>query len=165
MSKKFDKLMAEAAEVVNAPASPNLAAAVTKVLADGFVFYFKAHSFHWNVVGKDFPQLHDFFGKVYEGVFDGVDRLAEEIRALDAMAPKNLSSLVSAASISENTADLDGMGMVSALAEDNQKILAGLLACQKLSEAANQVGLANYLQDLYDSHKKLAWMFNSILKG
>ena len=165
MNNGFDNLVSEAAEVVGAPASSELAAALTKVFADGFVFYFKAHSFHWNVVGKDFPQLHDFFGKVYEGVFDGMDRLAEQIRALDAMAPKNLASLIAEASVSENNNELSGMAMVAALSSDNQKILAGLLACQKLAEAANQVGLANYLQDLFDSHKKWAWQFNAILKG
>lgn len=161
----YEKLVKEAAVVVGAPASSELAAAVTKVLADGFVFYFKAHSFHWNVVGKDFPQLHGFFGGVYEAVFDNVDRLAEEIRALDATAPMNLATLLSEATVMENKSTLDGMGMVAVLAADNQKILSGLLACQKMAEAANQVGLANYLQDLYDSHKKFAWQFSAILKG
>ena len=161
----YEKLVKEAAVVVGAPASSELAGAVTKVLADGFVFYFKAHAFHWNVVGKDFPQLHGFFAGVYEAVFANVDRLAEEIRALDAMAPMSLSTLVSEASISENKGTLDGMGMVAALAADNQKILSGLLACQKMAEAANQVGLANYMQDLYDAHKKFAWQFSAILKG
>jgi DNA-binding ferritin-like protein len=56
------------------------------------------------------------------------------------------------------------MGMFASLAADNQKILGGLLGCQKMAEAANQVGLANYLQDLFDAHKKLAWMLSSILK-
>lgn len=161
----YEKLVEEAAVVVGAPASSELAGAVTKVLADGFVFYFKAHSFHWNVVGKDFPQLHGFFGGVYEAVFGNVDRLAEEIRALDAMAPMNLATLLSEATVMENKSTLDGMGMVAALAADNQKILSGLLACQKMAEAANQVGLANFLQDLYDSHKKFAWQFSAILKG
>lgn len=161
----YENLVKEAAAVVGAPVSSELAGAVTKVLADGFVFYFKAHSFHWNVVGKDFPQLHGFFGGVYEAVFDNVDRLAEEIRALDSMAPMNLSTLITEATIMENKSTLDGMGMVAALAADNQKILSGLLACQKMAEAANQVGLANYLQDLYDSHNKFAWQFSAILKG
>jgi len=161
----YEKLVEEAAVVVSAPASTELAAAVTKILADGFVFYFKSHSFHWNVVGKDFPQLHGFFGGIYEAVFGNVDRLAEEIRSLDAMAPMSLGTLIKEASISENTGTLDGMGMVAALAADNQKILSGLLACQKMAEAANQVGLANFLQDLYDSHKKFAWQFSAILKG
>ena len=162
---KYHKLVEQAEQMIAEAAEPALVDALNNVFADAFVFYFKAHSFHWNVVGKDFPQLHDFFGKVYEGVFDNMDRLAEQIRALNAPAPMNLASLIANSKIMENKDSLSGMEMVASLAVDNTKILAGLLACQKMAEAANEVGLANFLQDLFDGHKKFGWMFDSILKG
>ena len=162
---EYYKLVEQAEEMINEAAEPALVDALNKVFADAFVFYFKSHSFHWNVVGKDFPQYHDFFGKVYEGVFDNIDRLAEEIRAVGAMAPMNLASLIANASLMENKDPLTGIEMVQKLRDDNLKILAGLLACQKMAEAADEVGLANFLQDLFDGHKKFGWMFDSILKG
>lgn len=162
---EYRNLVEQAEQVITEAAEPALIEALNKVFADAFLFYFKAHSFHWNVIGKDFPQMHEFFGKIYESVFNNMDRLAEEIRALNAPAPMNLASLVAQASIIENKDSLDSMSMVNALAADNDKILAALLACQKMSEAADEVGLANFLQDLFDSHKKFAWMFNAILKG
>ena len=33
-----------------------------KVLADTFALYLKAHNYHWNVEGPNFPQYHEFFG-------------------------------------------------------------------------------------------------------
>jgi starvation-inducible DNA-binding protein len=162
---KYHNLVEQAEQMVTEQAEPALINALMNVFSDAFVFYFKAHSFHWNVVGKDFPQYHEFFGKVYEGVFDNMDRLAEEIRALNALAPMNLASLIANSQLSENKDPLSSMEMVSALAEDNTKILAGLLACQKMAEAADEVGLGNFLQDLFDQHKKFGWMFTSILKG
>jgi len=162
---QYNQLVEQAEKTLNEEAEPALIEALNKVFADAFVFYFKSHSFHWNVVGKDFPQLHDFFGKVYEGVFDNLDRLAEQIRALNAPAPMNLASLIANASLTENTDSLTGAEMVSTLSADNKRILAGLLACQKMAEAADEVGLGNFLQDLFDSHKKFGWMFDSILKG
>lgn len=161
---KVNQYLKEAEVAVSAPAPDMLADTLTKVLADTVVFYFKAHTFHWNVVGNNFPQYHDFLGDVYTQVYGNVDRIAEEIRALGVMAPKNLSSLIAVSNLTENREDLDAMGMFAALAADNQKILGGLLGCQKMAEASNQVGLANYLQDLFDAHKKLAWMLSSILK-
>lgn len=160
----YKKLLKEAEVVVATAPSSELSDVLTKILADGFLFYFKAHSFHWNVTGSNFSEYHAFFATVYEAVFDNIDRLAEEIRALDATAPKSLMELIGVASIAENKADLDARSMVAALASDNEKILAGLLSCQKMAEAANEVGLANFLQDLFDSHKKFRWMFKSILK-
>jgi starvation-inducible DNA-binding protein len=128
------------------------------------VFYFKAHSFHWNVEGPNFPQYHEFLEGVYTNAFGAVDRIAEEIRALGEYAPMSLNEMLNTSSLMENTSQRNAMSMFSILSDDNQNILGGLLATQKMAEAANQVGLANYLQDLYDSHKKLAWMLSSILK-
>lgn len=162
---KYDKLVEQAEVMIAEEAEPALIDALHNVFADAFVFYFKAHSFHWNVTGKDFPQLHDFFSKVYEGVFGNMDKLAEEIRALDAPAPMNLASLVAKSKLTENNGMLSGMDMVAALAADNKKILAGLLACAKMAEAADEIGLNDFLTSLYDEHKKFGWMFDSILKG
>ena len=39
-----------------------LVAKMKVVLADSFTLYMKAHGYHWNVIGPDFPQLHDFLG-------------------------------------------------------------------------------------------------------
>jgi starvation-inducible DNA-binding protein len=161
---EINEYLKEAEVAVLVPAPNMLADTLTKVLADTIVFYFKAHTFHWNVTGSNFPQYHEFLGNVYEQVYGNVDRLAEEIRALGVMAPKNLSSLIAVSNLTENRDELDAIGMFASLAADNQKILGGLLGCQKMAEAANQVGLANYLQDLFDAHKKLAWMLSSILK-
>ena len=60
------------------------------VLASSFAFYLKAHNFHWNVEGVNFPQYHEFFGNLYEEVHSAIDKIAEEIRALDAYAPGSL---------------------------------------------------------------------------
>ena len=162
---QYHNLVEKAELIVNEQTEPALVDALTNVFSDAFVFYFKAHSFHWNVVGKDFPQYHEFFGKVYESVFGNMDKLAEEIRALNAPAPMNLSSLIANSKIMENKDPLTAMEMMAALDADNTKILAGLLACAKMAEAANEIGLNDFLTQLYDEHKKLAWMLSSILKG
>ena len=162
---KYHNLVEQAEKMVVEQAEPALVDALTNVFSDAFVFYFKAHSFHWNVTGKDFPQYHEFLGEVYEGVFNNMDRLAEQIRALNAPAPMSLASLIASSRIMENKDPLSAMEMIAVLEDDNTKILAGLLATQKMADAANEVGLSNFLQDLFDQHKKFGWMFNSILKG
>jgi starvation-inducible DNA-binding protein len=162
---KYHNLVEQAETMITEQAEPALVDALMNVFSDAFVFYFKAHSFHWNVTGKDFPQLHKFFGKIYEGVFGNMDKLAEEIRALNAPAPMNLATLIANSKIMENKDALTAVEMISALQVDNTKILAGLLACAKMAEAADEIGLNDFLTQLYDEHKKLAWMLSSTLKG
>ena len=48
--------------------------------ANTFLMYFKAHSYHWNIEGSDFPQMHEFFGDLYDEIYGSVDKFAEEIR-------------------------------------------------------------------------------------
>ena len=62
-----------------------------KVLADTFAMYLKAHNYHWNVEGPNFPQYHEFFGNLYEELHGAIDPIAEQIRALDAYAPGSFS--------------------------------------------------------------------------
>ena len=164
MSKKLEKFLTEAEAAVAADTPSDLVAAIDKVISDAFIFGFKAWTFHWNVEGPNFSEYHGFFGGIYEQVFDGLDRLAEEVRALGSYAPRSLSQLVGNSGLVENRTQLSALAMIADLASDNQKILGGLLAAQKMAEAANQVGLANYLQDLFDAHKKLAWQLSAYQK-
>ena len=73
------------------------------VLANTFAMYLKAQGHHWNVEGKDFSQLHDFFSTLYEELFAAIDKIAEEIRALDVYAPYGLDTLSSIATIKDSS--------------------------------------------------------------
>ena len=134
------------------------------VLADSFAFYLKAHQYHWNVEGPDFPQYHDFFGNLYEEVHDAVDKIAEEIRALGDYAPGSFSRYTELSSIADSRNAPSAIEMITTLQGDNQIVLNTLMETYKLAEQYNEIGLSNFLQDRYDAHKKHAWMIRSILK-
>ena len=158
------KVFNESFNLLSEETTPALVASMKAILADAFHMYFKAHSFHWNVEGADFPQYHKFLGDVYEQLFDTIDPIAEEIRALGEYAPRSLDELASATSISTDAVQTPAE-MFSALLADNNKVLAGLNAGYKIAEASGEVGLANFLQDKIDAHKKLGWMIKSTSRG
>lgn len=137
--------------------------ALRKVLADTFGMYFKAHAYHWNVVGPDFSQYHDFFGKLYEELFGAVDTIAEHIRAIDGMAPNNLSMLNNDSSLSD-TNPVAAMDMFNDLLVTNNLVLVSLMRAYQLADDADELGLANFLQDRIDVHQKHGWMIKATLK-
>ena len=53
-----------------------LADLLKKLLASSNSFVIKAQNFHWNVEGPDFPQYHEFFGNIYEEVYNTIDAQA-----------------------------------------------------------------------------------------
>lgn len=162
--RKKTKAMKESVEPLTEEATPALSAAMKAILADAFHMYFKAHTFHWNVEGANFPEYHKFFGDVYEQLFDTIDPIAEEIRALGEYAPRSLTELKGSTSIDDSSVQTPAE-MFGSLLADNSKILAGLTNGYKVAEAAGEIGLSNFLQDKIDAHKKLGWMIKSVSKG
>ena len=133
-------------------------------LADTFVFYMKAHSYHWNIIGPDFPQLHKFFGKLYEELHEAVDVLAEEIRMLDSFTPSTLGRMVELSTITEDEKIPTPQNMIKNLYDTNDKVIDTVKECYKLAEEAGEYGFSNILQDRLSAHAKHKWMLRSLMQ-
>ena len=135
-----------------------------KVHADAFTFYLKAHFYHWNVEGSDFPQYHDFLQNLYQEVFASIDSLAELIRTLDSYAPGTLTRLKELTTIEETDDVPDAKTMMTRLLQENNILRASLLTAYKTADTTGDVGISNFLQDRIQAHEKHSWMLRSILK-
>jgi starvation-inducible DNA-binding protein len=135
-----------------------------KVLADTFALYLKTHNFHWNVEGTMFLELHQYFGELYEELHDSVDPIAEEIRTLNSYAPGSFTRFLELTSIEDSVAIPTTIDMIDSLIKDNQTVINTLTSAYNLSEKEKELGLANFLQDRIDVHKKHAWKLRSIRK-
>ena len=133
-------------------------------LADTFVLYFKAHSYHWNIEGSDFAQYHDFIGDFYADVFASVDSIAELIRTLDAYAPTSLARLQALTQMEEEENILSAKEMLVRLRQDNDKYLAQLVKTYNEAETASEFGVSHHIQDRIQAHEKHAWMLRAITK-
>jgi starvation-inducible DNA-binding protein len=143
----------------------DVAESLRRALADTWAFYFTSHSFHWNVQGPLFRELHSFFGDIYEDAQDAVDGLAEQLRALDEFAPTSLAEIDALSTIDFPDGVPDAIAMVTRLGEDNEKVLASLGEAQSAAADAGEEGLANYLQDRLNTHKKWGWMLKATAEG
>ena len=141
-----------------------LLSSLKQAMADSFVLYYKAHTYHWNVEGADFKQYHDLFGDIYEEIFGAVDTLAEHIRQLDDYAPASLSQIKSLSMISEDEETVSAMSMVSRLLDANNLTLASLMMAYRAADNATELGLANFIQDRIAAHQKHGWMLKATLK-
>lgn len=139
-----------------------LQVALRAVLANTFFMYYKAHAFHWNVMGPLFPQLHAFFGDLYAELHGAVDPIAEHIRATGGFPPGSLMRLREYATVEENTATIpSATSMAALLLTDNTKVIASLKVALASAESAGESGLANFLQDRLDIHAKHGWMLKA----
>ena len=131
------------------------------LLATNFAFYLKLHFFHWNVTGPNFPQYHEFFGDLYEEVFAANDSIAEQIRAIKGFAPGSFSRYSELSTIKDQIDVVPANQMLDMALSDNDKVIDALTQAFRVAEANSEVGLANFLQDRIDIHKKHGWMIRS----
>ena len=132
--------------------------------ADAFVLYLKAHFYHWNIEGPNFPQYHDFLQNLYLDVFASVDTIAELIRTLDVYAPGTLSRFQSLTTLEESDIIPDALTMIKNIVEQNTLMLETLKKAYSMAEEEKQIGIANFLQDRIQAHEKHGWMLRSITK-
>jgi starvation-inducible DNA-binding protein len=133
-------------------------------LANTFLMYFKAHSHHWNVEGIEFSQLHDFFGDLYSDLHGASDLLAEEIRALNILAPKTLSEMYQYKTVNEGVVANTPKEMLQDLSITNDQVIESLNKAIELATKYNKQGLLNSLPERVDVHAKHGWMIRSHLK-
>lgn len=134
-------------------------------LASTFAFYLKAHNFHWNVEGANFPQFHSFFEGVYTDAWGAVDGIAEHLRTLDSYAPGSLGRYSELSLIKDEINIPSAIAMMTKLTTDNGTMIEQLTKTQALAEENKKMGLANFLQDRIDAHEKNGWMLRSIIKA
>ena len=135
------------------------------LLANEFVAYFKAQTYHWNTEGINFPQFHDFFGDLYQDFYSSIDPTAEYLRVLDEYAPVSLMEMYNLKTISEDvTKPATVEQMLTNIGGANQELITNLNKLFDVASTANEQGIADWAAGRLDVHKKHAWMIRSCLK-
>lgn len=142
-----------------------LADSLKTLLATEYAFSLKAQLFHWNVEGPDFAQLHEFFGNLYEEVYNNsIDRTAEFIRSLDDYAPGSYERFAELSEIQGQIKIPRARLMIEELLANNGQMIDLLNRCFAEAEQEDQQGIANFIAERLDAHGKHGWMLRSFLK-
>ena len=78
-----------------------LATALNTYLANMGVMYIKLHNLHWNVVGSDFKQVHEYLETLYDAMAGVLDEVAELLKMQGEQPLASLKDYLAAASIQE----------------------------------------------------------------
>ena len=134
------------------------------LLADAVTMKFTAHGYHWNVEGQDFSQYHELFGNIYEDVDSSIDPLAEDLRKLNEYAPFTLTEFIEMRSVTSEEVTASPKDMANALLKMNDEILKSIDKAFKQASKANEQGIANFLAERDDMHKKWRWQLTVSVK-
>lgn len=142
-----------------------IAAGLSRLLADTYTLYLKTHNFHWNVTGPMFQTLHLMFETQYTELALAVDLIAERIRALGYPAPGTYSEYAKLSSIAETPGVPKAHDMIKLLVEGQEAVVRTARSLFPLVDEANDEPTADLLTQRMQVHEKTAWMLRSLLEA
>lgn len=135
-------------------------------LANTYVMYAKAQSYHWNVEGMFFSMFHDFFGEIYNELHGPIDDLAERIRTLNGYAPISLMDVLNAGTVPEDSLRPESASqMITNLIATNDEVINSLNKAFEFAQQEKNQGVMDILAARLDAHAKHGWMLRASNKG
>lgn len=143
--------------------APALVGVLRILLADVYAMQAAAQGAHWNVQGPDFAQYHELFSEVYDDVSGSVDPLAENILKVGGLAPASLTVMQGLRTTLDPVESRDTRDLAAGLAGMNDRVLARIDEAMRAALDANEQGVANFLAERDDMHKKWRWQLRASL--
>ena len=138
--------------------------AVSSVLADTYTLYLKTQSYHWNVTGAKFHQLHKLFEEQYTEMAEAIDEIAERVRALGFRPPGTFKEFLALTSIPEETVKLTADEMIKNLADGHEMISSKTREIVLMANDFKDDVTADLLTSRIKTHEKTTWMLKSFLE-
>ncbi|MCF7560731.1 DNA starvation/stationary phase protection protein [Sabulilitoribacter multivorans] len=135
------------------------------LLADYHIYYQKLRSNHWNILGKNFFELHVKFEELYNDAQIKIDEIAERILTLRYHPMSKYSDYLKVSSINEAAPLQTDIDMVTETLNDHKLLLKQM---SKVIETATKIGdegtidlIGAYIREL----EKSSWMLDAWSKS
>lgn len=140
-----------------------IASGLSRLLADSYTLYLKTHSYHWNVTGPRFRDLHLMFEEQYTELATAVDEIAERVRTLGYPAPGTFREFLELTTIEEVPGAPGAEDMVKDLVVAQEIVVRTCREILPAAQAAHDESTVGLVADRMATHEKAAWMLRSLL--
>jgi DNA-binding ferritin-like protein len=141
----------------------DLDSALQQLFATNFVAYYRAHTAHVNVTGRNFTSDHKMLGKIYEDLQGAIDPIAEIIRTRDAFMPASLAQVLSTSDIEDEDVEGSADDLLSTVLADQLELIECYREGVVAAEDEGAIEIANYFQDRLLKHDTYVWQLRSTL--
>ena len=142
-----------------------LSVQLNKYLADVGVAYIKFHNLHWNVVGIQFKNVHEYLESVYDSLSDILDETAEILKMADEIPLGSMKAFLAVSSIQElEDKSYTVLEARTIAAADIAALKATAEAIRKLASEDDYYTVVVMLEDHLVTINKTLWFLQSMLK-
>ncbi|EAS19761.1 DNA starvation/stationary phase protection protein [Nonlabens mediterrranea] len=131
------------------------------LLSDYHVYYQKLRNFHWNVVGKNFFDLHIKFEEMYDDAKLKIDEMAERILTLRYQPTSNLSEYLKKSNLQESKSEHTDVEMVNTLLDDHGTLIKQMRKVVDKADQADDEGTIDLIGAYIRELEKTSWMLDA----
>ncbi|TQI70396.1 starvation-inducible DNA-binding protein [Gramella sp. Hel_I_59] len=131
------------------------------LLADYHIYYQKLRNFHWNVIGKNFFDLHEKFEELYDEAKLKVDEIAERILTLRYQPTSNMSEYLKDSNLKESPSDISDSKMIEILLEDHGLLLKQMRKVVEIADKSGDEGTIDLIGAYIRELEKTSWMLDA----
>ena len=118
-------------------------------------------NFHWNILGKNFFDLHEKFESMYNDARKKIDEIAERILTLRYQPLSNYSEYMKISDLKESKSDITDVEMVKSLLKDHTLLLNQMRNISRVAEKANDDGTVDLIGAYIRDIEKISWMLDA----
>ncbi|MCL4150770.1 UNVERIFIED_CONTAM: hypothetical protein GTU68_014781 [Idotea baltica] len=131
------------------------------LLADYHIYYQKLRSNHWNIIGKNFFDLHEKFEDLYNDARLKIDEIAERILTLRYHPMSKLEDYLKTSNINEDKPIKTDQDMVEETLNDHKLLLKQMTKVIKKADKVSDEGTKDLIGAYIRELEKSSWMLNT----
>ena len=136
---------------------------LNQVFCDNFVTYYRSHTAHVNIMGRNFRSDHKLLQGVYERRQAEIDVLAELLRTLNAFMPVSITEVLACSEISDSDIEGDADELLNSVRDDLEQLKGCYEELMAVADSEGHEEISNYAQDQILDIAKSIWMLSSTL--
>ena len=134
---------------------------LNRLLASYHVYYQKLRNFHWNILGKNFFDLHDTFEELYNDASIKIDEIAERILTLRYHPMSKFSEYLEISLIKEENLKETDAAMVNSLLKDHKLLLQQMSNVIESADEAKDEGTIDLIGAYIRELEIYSWMLDA----
>ena len=141
----------------------NLHTVLEETFSANFVAYYRSHSAHINVLGRNFYADHKLLKKIYEYLQDNIDTLGEKLRTTRAYAPDSIGSILAVSQLADEPVVGSAIEYFLMVKDSLEVMIDQYHELYTAAEAVDYIDISNFAQDQIAQLAKFRWMVESTL--
>ncbi|WP_249029712.1 Dps family protein [Tannockella kyphosi] len=138
---------------------------LNKYLADTAVLYIKFHNLHWNVVGKQFKNIHEYLETIYDGFADVLDEVAENIKMNGQTPLASMKDYLAVSTVKElDNIEISASETLNIAKQDIASIKAFGEAIRKTAGNEDCYDVVSMMEGHLTNYNKTLWFLEAMTK-